>query len=171
MNDDIERLNDRNRELNQPSEGNFSKAKDSSITHPEEDNKKMAQGIIMELGNHREELDSIKESIKLMGDQMNALTEAISQMVQGTMQPQGVPGATPQMNMEMLGNLGDLLEKGVQAYKSLKGNPPSTPALIDQDFINKRMVESFMEDLDTGKSISNFIKTSLKKISPIPNLF
>jgi len=25
------------------------------------------------------------------------------------------------------------------------------------------MVESFMEDLDTGKSISNFIKTSLKK--------
>ena len=68
----------------------------------------------------------------------------------------------PLAKMELISNL---IDKGVQLYTTFKSNqtPVGQPALIDQDFINKRMVESFMEELDTGKSISTFIKNSLKK--------
>jgi len=45
MNDDIDKINSRNRELNeQKSPGDQSRAKYSNITHPDEDRKKIAEG-------------------------------------------------------------------------------------------------------------------------------
>ena len=167
MNDDIERLNAENQRQNEEkSPGDQSQARHSSITSPDEDKKiSMVEGIIGDLSNQRSEIDSIKEAIKLMADQMNGLTGAINQLAQGIVQPQqGQPTPPGQgLNMENISALGDLAEKAMSAWKMYKGEPTAAPALINQDFINKRMVESFMDDLETGKSIGTFIKDSLKK--------
>jgi len=149
---------------------NFSQAASSMITHPDEDAKKksMAEGIILELGNHTNEIDSIKQAITMIGEQMNQLTAAVNQMgqsIQGNpvvSTPNGQPPAQG-LNMETIGMIGDLVEKGIGAYKSLKGDPQGPAPLIDQNFINERMKQSFLDDLDTGTSITNFIKDSLKK--------
>jgi len=155
MNDDIDKINDRNRELNeQKSPGDQSRAKYSNITHPDEDKKKIAEGIIAELGNHREELDSIKEAIKLMGDQMNALTTAINQLNQGTISPQGI--TQPGMNLEALGQLGDLLEKGVAAYKNLKGSP----AIVDE--FTKQITDNAKAEAIESLNIVHLINKKVK---------
>jgi len=164
MNDEIERLNEQNRKLNEPSEGNFSRAAFSHIKTPEEDNKRsMAEGIIQDLGNQRQEIDTIKEMIKLTIDEINGIKTALNQITSVlNSSAQNPQTATKGLNMDTIAALGDLAEKGVEVYKTLKGTPAQT-SLIDQEFINKRMVESFMDDLDTGKSITHFIKDSLKK--------
>jgi len=163
MNDDIERLNEQNRKLNEPSEGNFSRAAFSNISYPEKQDKKpsMAEGIIQDLGNQRQEIDSIKEMIKLLLDEQNGIKTALNQLTQamnGTVQ--GTP-QTKGLNVDTIAAIGDLAEKGVEVYKTLKGSPAQT-SLIDQDFINKRMVESVMDDLETGKSITHFPLTILE---------
>lgn len=166
MNKDIERLNAENRRQNEEvSPGDQSQAKFSNIKSNEEDNRQgMAEKIILDLGNQRQDIDSNKEMMKLMIDEINGIKTALNQITQvlnSTAQGTGQPPAKG-LNMETISALGDLAEKGVEVYKSLKGSPAPT-ALIDQDFINKRMVQSFMDDLDTGTSITNFIKDSLKK--------
>lgn len=164
MNDDIEKFNAENQRQNEEvSPGNQSQAGHSSITTSDEDKKiTMVEGIIGDLSNQRSEIDSIKEAIKLMADQINGLTGAINQLVQGTVQPQtGQPSQA--LNIDNISAIGDLAEKAMSAWKMYKGEPQGAPALIDQAFINKRMVESFMDDLETGKSITHFIKDSLKK--------
>jgi len=156
MNDEIKRINEQNREFDERvSPGDQSQARDSSVTSPDEDNrkKKVAEGIIAELANNRQEIDLLKQTIEKILDHLNQ---------EVTPQTETDPNAKG-LNIEALGQLGDLLEKGISAYKSLKGTPPGPPALIDQEFINKRMVESFLDDLETGKSITHFIKDSLKK--------
>ena len=165
MNKDIERINEENRRQNDYiSPGDQSQAKHSSITTPDEDNKRsIAEGIIQELGNHTQEIDSIKEAVKVMADQINALTGAINQLVQGTTPQQ--PG-TPQangLNMENISALGDLAEKAMSAWKIYKGDGQAAPQIIDQNFINEKMKQSFMDNLQTGEAITNFIKDSLKK--------
>lgn len=130
MNDDIEKINQQNRDLSKPSDGNFSQAGKSSITTNEEDSKKsMAENIILDLGNQRQEIDAIKEMFKKMldtqqviGTQVNTLTQALQQIVHGT--PQNPASGIPQQgfNMENISIIGDLLEKGAQAWKTLKGN-------------------------------------------------
>ena len=163
MNDEIDKINEQNRKLSEPSPGDQSQAKFSKITTNEEDKKRsIAEGIIQDLGNQRQEIDSVKEMIKLILDEQNGIktalnqvTQALNSTVQGTTQTKG-------LNMETISALGDLAEKGVEVYKTLKGNPAPT-SLIDQDFINERMKKSFLDELDTGSSINTFIKDSLKK--------
>jgi len=166
MNKDIEKLNAENdRQNNEVSPGDQSGARFSKITSNEEDKKRsIAEGIIQDLGNQRQEIDSIKEMIKVVLDEQNGIKTALNQITQAlNATVQGNPQTPAKgLNMDTIAALGDLAEKGVEVYKTLKGNPVPT-SLIDQDFINKRMVESFMDDLDTGKSIGTFIKDSLKK--------
>ena len=61
MNDDIEMFNEENRQINQSiSPGNQSQAKFSKIITNEEDKKRsIAEGIIQDLGNQRQEIDSL----------------------------------------------------------------------------------------------------------------
>ena len=164
--DFIKEANEENKRINNPppSEGNFSKAAFSSITHPDEDDrrKKIAQGIIAELGNHTNEIDSIKQAIKTMSEQMNQLTQAFNQLANGTPQGQTQLGPAKGLNMESIEVIGNLIEKGTAAYKSLKGEAPQA-SLIDQNMINEKMVKGFMDNLETGEAITNFIKQSLKK--------
>lgn len=186
MNDDIERLNDRNRELNEEvSPGDQSQARHSSITTPDEDNKRsIAEGIIQELGNHTQEIDSIKEAIKIIGDQINAQTQAINQLAQGGIQP-GTPTQPGQgLNMETISMIGDLFEKGAAAYKSLKGNDGPlvdefTKQITDNakneaieslnivHLINKKVKGKLVQDI-AGDIAGNVINDSTKQNSHAP---
>lgn len=169
MSDEIDKINNEFRETQIPdTHGDYSGAKNSKITHPEVDaqKKSIAEGIIAELGNHTNEIDGIKQSIGQLAEMINQQTQAINQLGQQGIQQAAPPGPSlggQSLNLESVMALGDVAEKLVGAYKNLKGAPPAASPLIDQDFINKRMVESFMDDLDTGKSIGAFIKKSLQK--------
>lgn len=162
MNDDIEKINDINRRIDFPpkSEGDQSRAAYSHITTNEEDKRiGMAEKIILDLGNQRTDIDAVKLAVQQIAQQVNQITQAMNQIVNSNPNSE-----TPKaLNMETITALGELAEKGMQAYKQFKGEPPAAAPLIDQAFINKRMVQSFMDDLDTGTSITNFIKDSLKK--------
>jgi len=165
--EEIDRINEQYRKDQIPdTHGDYSQANNSKITHPDEDKKKsIAEGIIADLGNQRQDIDSIKQALTMIANQINEQTQIINGLAQGTQVQTAQPpqGAAPQLNMESLSALGDLLEKGIGAYKQLKGGPPSETPLISESFIKERMVKSFMDDLDTGTSITNFIKDSLKK--------
>ena len=168
MNDDIENLNKENEKINNyVSPGNQSKAAFSNITTPDEDKRmSVAQGIIEDQARQSEDIDVIKKTITEMGNRVNQLTQVINQLVNGqSVQTQGATAQTPQqgLNMESISQLGDLLEKGITAYKSFKGNSDAPQPLIDQNMINERMKQSFLDELDTGASITRFIKDSLKK--------
>ena len=114
-------------------------------------------------------IPKINERLDELNISQNEIISKLSQIIavinQGVPQaspiPEGVQ-ADPMAKMELISGL---VDKAVNLYSTFKQNqtPQGQPALIDQNFINQRMVESFMEDLDTGKSISTFIKNSLKK--------
>jgi len=170
---EVDKINEEYRKDQIPdTHGDYSGADKSLITHPDEDAKRSAvEGMIAELGNHTVEIDGIKASINVLSEQqtqiaqmINQQTQAINNIGQGNVSTANVPGPPTQgLNMESLSALGDLLEKGIGAYKQLKGGPPTETPLISENFIKERMVKSFMDDLDTGTSITNFIKDSLKK--------
>ena len=90
---------------------------------------------------------------------MNNLTNVVNGRSTITEAPQV---GDPMQKLELLGTILDKIGPLYQTFKQSQ-TPQAAAPLIDQEFINHRMVESFMEDLDTGKSISTFIKNSLKK--------
>ena len=168
MNDDIENLNKENEKVNNyVSPGNQSRAAFSNITTPDEDKRmSVAQGIIEDQARQSEDIDVIKKTVTEMGNQINQIVQVLNQPQNNqSVQTQGatVQGQQQGLNIESITQLGDLLEKGITAYKSFKGNSDSPQPLIDQNMINERMKQSFMDELDTGASITRFIKDSLKK--------
>jgi len=147
----------------------YSQASKSSITSVDEDERKrnLAEGIISDLANQRNEIDSIKGVLKVISDQYNQLATMVNQQTQAI---NNLAGVNPQnkdlpkqgLNMENLAALSDVAEKLMSTWKSYKGdNQPM--ALIDQDVINKEMKEAFFDNLTTGKSINNFVKDALKR--------
>ena len=166
MNDDIERINAQNRALNKPSQGNQSRAAYSHITTPEEDNKKsMAENINLDLGNKRQDIDFLKETSKTMLDEMNLIkialnqiTEALNKTVQGT--PQNPASATGQgLNMDNLSAIGDIIEKGAQAWKNLKGNDKVVDSFTEQ--ITENAKAEAIESLNIVHLINKKVKGKL----------
>lgn len=152
-------------------DNNTSKAAYSSITSPNEDESKkrsMAEGIISDLANQRNEIDAIKQMIQVLSSQQTKLAEMVNQQTTVLNQlAQGTTAANPQLpqqglNMDALTAIGDVAEKFMTAYKSFKGDS-NPPALIDQETINREMQAAFFDNLNTGKSINNFVKDALKK--------
>ncbi len=150
---------------------NTSKAAYSSITSPNEDNQKkrsMAEGIISDLANQRNEIDAIKQMIQVLSTQQTKLAEMVNQQTTVLNQlAQGTTAANPELpkqalNMDALTAIGDVAEKFMTAYKSFKSDS-NPPALIDQETINREMQAAFFHNLNTGKSINNFVKDALKK--------
>jgi len=158
MNEDIEKFNAQNDRLNNPSEGNFSKAALSGIKTNEEDNRaSMAQGIINDLGNQRMDIDAIKQAITLLGTQINQITQALNKGVQP--QAQGTEAAKA-VNLEAISTLGDVAEKLVTAYKNLKGNDPA-PSFIDPNYINEQVKASVMGNFEIGNALISNLKSKL----------
>lgn len=161
MNDKIDELNKENeKQNNYVSPGNQSKAAFSNITTNEEDKKRsLAEGIISDLSNQRADIDSIKQALTGMSQQINQIVQALNQGVQ----TQGTPQTPEQgkINMEALGQIGDLVEKGISAYKSLKGNPAPTQSFIDQDYINEQVKKSVMGNFEIGDALVSNLKSKL----------
>ena len=167
MNDDIEKINEQNRELNKPSEGNQSRAAFSNITTNEQDSKNsMAENIILDLGNQRQDIDFLKETSKTILNELNDVKRALNQITQvlnstvqgSTNHASGLPEKG--LNMESLSALGDLLEKGVSAYKNLKGTSPA-PSFIDPEYINEQVKASVMGNFEIGNALINNLKSKL----------
>ena len=146
----------------------YSLASKSAITTPQQDERKrsMAEGIISDLANQRNEIDSIKEVLKVLSEQQNQLatlvnqqTQAINNLAPGN--PQNPQSPQQGLNMENLEALSNVADKLMSAWKSYKGD--NAPALIDQETINREMQSAFFDNLNTGKSINNFVKDALKK--------
>ena len=91
---------------------------------------------------------------------MNSITQAVNTNAQHA--PESTATNNQLDKIELISSLIDKLGPLYQIYKQTHEPAPLTP-LIDQEFINKRMVESFLSELDTGKDIQTFVKTSLKK--------
>ena len=91
---------------------------------------------------------------------MNNITQAVNTKVNNNSEP--IQPGNSLDKIELISSLIDKLGPLYQIYKQTHEPAPLTP-LIDQEFINKRMVESFLSELDTGKDIQTFVKTSLKR--------
>jgi len=164
----IKKANEEWHKGQEPSPGNQSRAAYSDITTPEQDDRKrgIAEGIISDLANQRNEIDSIKEAMKVLLEQQQQIALLVNQQTQainnlGSGNPQDLKLPQQGLNMENLSALGDVAEKLMGAWKSYKGD--TTPALIDQQTINREMQAAFFDNLNTGKSINNFVKDALKK--------
>jgi len=157
MNDDIERLNEENRKMNEAvSPGNQSRAANSNIKTNEEDNRtSMAQGIIDDLGNQRADIDAIKQAIQAIGTQINQITQAINQGIK----PQ-IQGEQKGLNLESINMLGDVVDKLVSAYKNLKGSEPA-PSFIDPNYINEQVKASVMGNFEIGNALISNLKSKL----------
>ena len=66
--------------------------------------------------------------------------------------------------MEKIEALSQLIQPLTEAYKLFKGtNENTVQPLISQEVINEKMKQNFFDNIETGESINNFIKTALKK--------
>jgi len=188
MNDDIEKFNEENRKINDTvSPGNQSRSAFSHITTPEEDNKRsLAEGIIQDLGNQRQEIDSIKEMFKLMLDEQNAIKiklNEITNVLNGTVQGSDPQAKLQGLNMDSIAAIGELLEKGAAAYKSLRGNDSVVDSFTQQitenakaeaieslnivHLINKKVKGKLVQDI-AGDIAGNVINDSNKENSHAP---
>jgi len=149
----------------------YSQASKSSITSVGEDEQKkrgIAEGIISDLANQRSEIDVIKQAIQVLSSQQNEIAKMLNQQTQILNQlSQGTTAANLQMpaqgmNLDSINALGEIAEKLANVWKTYKGGD-SSPALIDQETINREMQSAFFDNLNTGKSINNFVKDALKK--------
>ena len=109
------------------SEGDQSQARNSTITHPDEDKRKLET-----LNNIIEsKLEPFKEDLKQQREQFDQLIQQLtqaSQMQQQAMAQQGMSGAAPNLNdipaeakAEVLSKLGTSLAQIIQAWKGNQG--------------------------------------------------
>ncbi len=133
MNDEIDKINEINNAYKKDHEsvspGDQSQWRNSKITTNEEDNKRsMAQGIIDDLANQRNDIDQIKAGLGQLAEMTNQLTQAVNNLGQGVgitpnqTQQQGAIQQSPKMSMDTMVAVGDIAEKLLGAYKNLRGN-------------------------------------------------
>lgn len=148
---------------------NTSKAAFSSITTPNEDESKkrsMAEGIISDLANQRNEIDAIKQMIQVLSTQQQEIAKMVNQQTQVLNQvAQGTTAANPQLpqqglNMDSITALSDIAEKLMTTWKSYKGGE-TAPAFIDQQYINEQVKKSVMGNFEVGEALISNLKSKL----------
>lgn len=161
MNDEIDKINEINRKIDNPekSKGDQSRAAFSNITTNEEDKKiGTAQRIIQDLGNQRADIDEIKSAIKQIAERINQITGVMNKTSNGTLPTQNQEGKG--LNMETISAIGELFEKGAQAYKSLKGGQESSVDMFTQTIVDRSKQEA-MQSLDIVSLINQKVKKTL----------
>jgi uncharacterized coiled-coil protein SlyX len=150
--------------INQPSK-DYSKASESKINTPDEDTAKLrALSEVLGVSQQREEIDKLNQSMTYLAQKMNEIALVVdkqSAIIQSGVTPQAAPPQNDSMQkLEHLGtlaeNLGPLLERIFPKHDV-------TQPLIDNNIIQEKMKQTFFDNLETGESINNFIKNSLKK--------
>jgi len=155
-----------------PGNPNASQAEKSAITTPgtdkilDEETRQKFKALSDSLGitQIREDLDASKEIDKIILNKIDEITQVInkqSQVLGATQQTApGVPAVPNQM--DQIEQFGAIAEKLGEVWKTFKGGEQQT-AIISQDLVNEKMKNAFLNDLETGESIRNFITDALKK--------
>lgn len=172
MNDDIEKINEDYQNFQESkNQSDIKPGLDLSSPSVDERVKEKAEKLknlsaALGIDQQREEIDKLNQSVTYIADKLNETNQAVNSIAQ-MMQSPGITPAPQEgqgMDIQKIEALGQIAEKAASIWQTFKG--PQTqgqPALIDQSFINQKMVETFMDNLETGESINNFIKNSLKK--------
>ncbi len=161
MNDEIDKINEINsayrKDHDSISSGDQSQWRDSKITTNEEDSKRsMAQGIIEDLANQRNDIDQIKAGMGQLGEMINRQTQALNNLAQGVPVTQT---QQPKMNMESMAVLGDVAEKLASVWKNLKGNDTVVDEFTRQ--ITENAKNEAIESLNIVSLINKKVKGKL----------
>lgn len=113
----------------------------------------------------REETDKLNTSVRYIAERMQEDRTSINEILQILKNPTGnsieIAKADP---MQKLESLSQIIGPIMEAYKTFKGTDVQQEApLIDGSIIREKMVKTFYDNLETGESINDFIKNSLKK--------
>ena len=174
MNDDIEKINNEyDAHIQEKNKSDISPG--LNINHQVQGEEEKKREKLRELSEalgideHRKEIDKLNSSVTYIADELTKTNSAINTIAQALSTGQAPPSvSTPQstgMDIEKLEVVGNLLEKVMGMYGQYKqmGQPQGPAPLIDQSIINQKMQQTFFDNLETGESINNFIKDSLKK--------
>ena len=165
--DYVKRLEEKNKPDVQPG---FSIGNSSIDLKKAEDDKK--REYLSKLSNalgidqHREELDKLNQSVTYLADKMSEDRSVINEILSIV---KGNHPQVPQENiahenpMQKIEALSQLIQPLAEAYKLFKGDSQAPQPLISQEIINEKMTKTFFDNLETGESINDFIKNSLKK--------
>ena len=123
------------------------------------------ENLIQDVKTQRGDIDRLNQSVTYMADKLTQIaqimdnqTKVLNTLSSGGGEVQGVQDD----KMAQLEHIGTLAEKVVGIWRSTK-DPPAATALISQESIQAEMVSSYMDNLNTGKAINNFVKDALKK--------
>lgn len=125
-------------------------------------------GLIDDVKAQREDIDKIMSAIPQLIEKINVIsgvmdkqTDAINTLIKGGVSS-GIPAGAG-MDFDKLEVIGGLVDKLADVYTKIKGGSNAAPQLISQELINEKMQKNFMDNLETGEAITDFIKSSLKK--------
>jgi len=156
-------------EQNKQGAGDHSGARFSNIKSPEEEEKENKRNAVLNLVNdvnaQREDIDKLNQSMAYVAQSVNDIKAVMNQQTEVLNKlsnaPQALgPGVDPKA---MLGDIlnSPLGEKLIN--KLLPEERTAAPPIIDNALIQDKMKQTFFDNLETGESINNFIKNSLKK--------
>ena len=141
-------------------------SRNAELQKPKEitEDKILALSNVLGINKMKEQIDELNNGQNQIIGKLSEVINSMNTITQSINGNHSVPteASDPLAKLDLLSGV---IDKATQLYSVYKQNkePIAQAPLIDQNFINQRMVDSFMEDLDTGKSISTFIKNSLKK--------
>ena len=113
---------------------------------------------------HREEIDKLNTSVTYIAERMAEDRQSINEILGILKNPTGAAIQTEKADpMQKIEALSQLIQPLAEAYKLFKGDSQAPQPLISQEIINEKMTKTFFDNLETGESINDFIKSSLKK--------
>jgi len=147
---------------NGPISHDYSNASTSNIeTTDEEQAKLKALSEMLGVTQQREEIDQLNTSMKYLAEKMSDIAKVIDgqSKILNNLNPNAKPTDNTQDKFMMIG---ELIEKSAPLLDKLFPKNEA-PSLIDNNIIADKMKQTFFDNLETGESINNFIKASLKK--------
>ena len=116
--------------------------------------------LVQDVTAQREDIDKLNTSVRYIADKLTEMATVIDNQTKVLNQiSQGAQTSTKNQFSELLNS--DLGSKLID--KLLPSDKTSETPLISQEDIKNEMVTSFMDNLNTGKAINNFVKDALKK--------
>ena len=159
-----------NQEKNRLEAGDHSGARFSNIKSPEEEEKENKRNAVLNLVNdvnsQREDIDKLNQSMSYVAQSVNEIKAVMNQQTEVLNRLSNAPQAAGAPGVDPKAMLGDILNSplGEKLINKLLPDENRGPApIIDNSLIQDKMKQTFFDNLETGESINNFIKNSLKK--------
>ncbi len=127
----------------------------------EEREKVKALSKLLGVDQQREEIDQLNKSMNYLAGKMGEIAKLLDAQskVLNTLNPANIQAPNQPSKLEDFANLAEKFSPLIEKFFPQN----SAPALIDNKIIQEKMVKGFFDNLDTGESINEFIKSSLKK--------